>query len=136
MLGGIFVLVVGGFVLWLQAGLLYAIGTLAFGGYGLQSNLTAAADGVQTGEYSDAQAKFEAAGISTEQMNRSVGLPQLNVVGRLPGVAVAVANWRRAVSAAANVTSSTGELLSLYGDNLYIILRGSVTVKISKVIVF
>ena len=116
MLGGIFVLMVGGFVLWLQAGLLYAIGTLAFGGYGLQSNLTAAADGVQTGEYSDAQAKFEAAGISTEQMNRSVGLPQLNVVGRLPGVAVAVANWRLAVSAAANVTSSTGELLSLYGD--------------------
>ena len=31
MLGGLLVLVVGGFVLWLQAGLLYAIGSLALG---------------------------------------------------------------------------------------------------------
>jgi hypothetical protein len=115
-LGGILVLVVGGFVLWLQAGLLYAIGTLAFGGYGLQSHLSAAADGVQTGEYADAQAKYEAAQISSSQLDRSIGVAQLDVIGRLPGLSVAVDNWRLAVSAARNVTDSTGELLSLYGD--------------------
>ena len=54
-LGGILILVVGGFVLWLQLGLLYAIGSLAYGGYGLQSNLSGAAEGVQSGEYSEAQ---------------------------------------------------------------------------------
>jgi hypothetical protein len=115
-LGGFLVLVVGGFVLWLQAGLLYAIGTLAFGGYGLQSNLTAAADGVQTGEYTAAQAKYESARISTGQMDRSVGVSQLDVIGRVPGLGVAVDNWRLAVSAARDVTDSTGELLALYGD--------------------
>ena len=113
-LGGFLVLVVGGFVLWLQAGLLYAVGTLAYGGYGLQSNLAGAADGVQSGDYAAARYRYEAAGASTGQLDRSVGVGQVDLIGRIPGIAVAVENWRLAVSAARGITDGTGELLSLY----------------------
>jgi hypothetical protein len=64
-LGGILIAVVGGFVLWLQAGLLYAVASLAYGGYGLQAHLTAAADGVKSGEYDQARTEYERARSST-----------------------------------------------------------------------
>ena len=115
-LGGVLIVVVGGFVLWLQAGLLYSIGTLAFGGYGLQSHLTGAADGVQSGEYDAARAEYEAARASSEQLDRSVDTGQLALIGRLRGTDVAVENWRLAAAAAGEITESTGDLLSLYGD--------------------
>ena len=116
MLGGLLILVVGGFVLWLQLGLLYAIGSLAYGGYGLQSNLSGAAEGVQSGEYEAAQERYEAAVASTDQLQRSVGVGQVDLLGRIPGVGVAVENWRLAVAAAVDITDATGGLLSLYGD--------------------
>ena len=87
---------VGGFVLWLQAGLLYSVGSLAYGGYGLQSNLVGAADGLQSGDYDEARARYEAAQASTGQLDRSVGVGQVDLVGNLPGVSVAVENWRLA----------------------------------------
>jgi hypothetical protein len=115
-LGGILILVVGGFVLWLQAGLLYSVISLASGGYGLQSHLSAAAEGAQTGEYADAQDEYEAAQTSTTQLERSIDVPQIDLIAAIPGVDVAVANWKRVVSAAADITDATGGLLSLYGD--------------------
>lgn len=116
MLGGLLILVVGGFVLWLQLGLLYAIGSLAYGGYGLQSNLSGAAEGVQSGEYAQAQERYEAAVASTGQLQRSVGVGQVDLIERIPGVGTAVDNWRLAVAAAVDITDATGGLLSLYGD--------------------
>ena len=71
-LGGFLILVVGGFVLWLQAGLVYAIGSLAYGGYGLQNNLVGAADGVQSGDYETARERYEAAR-ACHRSARSVG---------------------------------------------------------------
>lgn len=115
-LGGFLILVVGGFVLWLQLGLLYAIGSLAYGGYGLQSNLSGAAEGVQSGEYEAAQERYEAAVASTGQLQRSVGVGQVALLERIPGVDTAVDNWRLAVAAAVDITDATGGLLSLYGD--------------------
>jgi hypothetical protein len=115
-LGGILIAVVGGFVLWLQAGLVYAVATLAYGGYGLQSHLSAAADGVQSGEYDQARAEYDKAVGSSLQLDRSVGLGQLDLMGRVPGVSVAVANWKLAADAAGEIAGGTGDLLSLYGD--------------------
>jgi Protein of unknown function (DUF4012) len=115
-LGGLLIVIVGGFVFWLQAGLLFAIGTLVYGGFGLQSHLSSAADGVQAGAYEDARGQFEAAQASTSQLDRSVSVPQLDLVGRLAGPDVAVENWHRVVAAAGDITDSTGELLALYAD--------------------
>ena len=116
MLGGILIAVVGGFVLWMQAGLIYSFASLAYGGYGLQSSLSAAAQGVKTGEYPAAQAAFEKAQGATVQLDRSVDTAQVDIVGKIPGVAVGVENWRLATSAAGEITNSTGGLLTLYGD--------------------
>lgn len=116
MLGGLFIAVVGGFVLWIQAGLVYAVSSLAYGGYGLQSHLSGAADGVKSGEYAQARAEYDRAQASTEQLDRSVGTAQVDVIGAIPGLSVAVANWRLAASAAGDIADSTGGLLSLYGD--------------------
>ena len=115
-LGGLAVLVVGGFVFWLQAGLLYSIASLAYGGWGLQSHLTSAADDVQTGDYERARADFEAAQASTEQLARSVGTGQVDLLASIPGLSVAAENWRRSAAAAGDITAATGDLLSLYGD--------------------
>ncbi len=115
-LGGLLILVVGGFVLWLQAGMVYSITSLAWGGYGLQSHLSAAADGVQAGTYEQAQAEFEAAEASTILLDQSVDTPQLALLSRIPGLDVAVSNWQLASSAAGDIAEGTGGLLSLYGD--------------------
>ncbi len=116
MLGGLLVAVVGGFVLWLQAGLIYSVASLGLGGLGLQAHLTSAADGVQAGDYETARAEYEEAVASTLQLDRSVGIGQIDLMGAVPGVSVAVDNWRLAAAAAGDVTAATGDLLSLYGD--------------------
>lgn len=116
MLGGLLVLVVGGFLFWLQAGLIYAVVSLGLGGFGLQSHLTAAADGAISGDYANAIGESDAAQGSVHQLLRSVGTAQVDVIGRLPGADSAVANWRLAVGAADDITSATAGLLSLYGD--------------------
>ncbi len=115
-LGGLLILVVGGFVFWLQAGLIYSFASLAYGGWGLQSHLIGAADKVQSGEYDSARAEYESARASTEQLARSVGVGQIDLLGGIPGVSVAIDNWRLTADAAADITSATGDLLSLYGD--------------------
>ena len=115
-LGGLLVVLLGGFVFWLQAGLLYATASLALGGYGLQSHLTGAAEGALSGAYDQALAESDAAHGSVHLLERSVGIGQIDLMGRLPGVGVAVDNWRHAAGAAADIADSTGGLLSLYGD--------------------
>ncbi|MHB1066041.1 MAG: DUF4012 domain-containing protein [Candidatus Nanopelagicales bacterium] len=115
-LGGLAVALVGGFVLWLQAGVLYSVGLLAWGGWGLQSHLSGAADNVLSGEYEIAGAEYAMAVASSGQLSRSVATAQVDLVGRLPGIDTAVGNWRLAASSAEDITSATGGLLALYGD--------------------
>lgn len=110
------VVLVGGFVLWLQVGLVYSLVSAALGGYGLQSHLTSAADGVQSGEYPQALEAYEAAVESSERLEQSVSTAQIDLLSSLPVADVAIANWRYASSAAGNITEATGGLLSLYAD--------------------
>jgi hypothetical protein len=115
-LGGILIAVVGGFVLWMQIGLIYSVASLAYGGYGLQSHLSGASNGVKSGAYPQARAEYDKAQSATAMLDRSVGTAQVDLVGLVPGFSVAVDNWRLATSAAGAITDSTGGLLSLYGD--------------------
>jgi hypothetical protein len=115
-LGGVLVAVVGGFILWLQAGLIYSVANLALGGYGLQSHLSGAASNVLGGDFETARSEYEAAATSAGLVARSSQSSQLDVVARLPRAATAVDNWRLVASAAEDITASTGGLLNLYGD--------------------
>ena len=108
--------VVGGFVLWLQAGLVYSLSLLGTGGLGLQDHLSKAADGLTAGDYAAGEAEYQLALESTQTLDSSVTLPQLEFIGQFEGFATAVSNWQRVVSAADEITAATGELLSLYGD--------------------
>lgn len=114
--GGALIVLVGGFVLWLQAGLLYSISSLAWGGWGLQSHLNSAAEGLVSGDYEAARAEQAAAVASTVQLNRSVDTAQVALLRSIGGLEVAVDNWQAAASAAADITAGTGDLLALYGD--------------------
>ena len=109
-------LVVGGFLAWLQFGVITSLVNAALGGYGLQSHLSAAADGVQAGEFEKATTEFEAAAESSDRLDASVGSPQLALLGQLPPLAVAIDNWEHAAAAAGNITDATGGLLTLYAD--------------------
>ena len=113
---GALVLIVGGFIFWLQAGLIASFATLAWGGWGLQSHLSSAADGLLAGEYSEGEFEFQQADDSTVWMLKSVDTSQVQLVGSVPGLATGVMNWRRSVDAAANISQATGQLIGLYGD--------------------
>ncbi|HEY7824113.1 MAG TPA: DUF4012 domain-containing protein [Acidimicrobiia bacterium] len=110
------VAVVGGFVFWLQAGLIYSFTLLGTGGLGLQDHLSKAADGLTAGNYTAGEAEYRLALESTETLDRSLETPQVDFIARFQGGVTAVTNWQRVVSAADEITAATGELLSLYGD--------------------
>jgi hypothetical protein len=107
---------VGGFVFWLQAGLAYSLSLLAGGGVGLQDHLSRAADGLTAGDYPGGEAEYELALESTKTIDRSITLPQIDLLSRLQGLNTAIDNWRAIVTAADEIAAATGELLSLYGD--------------------
>ncbi|HEY7821255.1 MAG TPA: hypothetical protein VIG24_00380, partial [Acidimicrobiia bacterium] len=109
-------LLLGGFVFWLQAGLVYSVTLLGSGGLGLQDHLSKAADGLTAGNYSAGEAEYRLALESTQTLDRSLETPQVDFIARFHGGITAVTNWQRVVSAADEITAATGELLSLYGD--------------------
>ena len=114
--GVLIAIVLGGFVLWLQAGLAYSLALLGSGGLGLQDHLSKAADGLTAGDYAAGEAEYQLALESTQTLDRSVTVPQLEFIGQFQGFGTAVSNWQKVVSAADEITAATGELLSLYGD--------------------
>ncbi len=109
-------LIVGGFLFWLQAGLVYSFTLLGTGGLGLQDHLSKAADGLTAGDYAAGEAEYQLALESTQTLDRSLDTPQVDFIAQFRGGVTAVANWQRVVSAADEITAATGELLSLYGD--------------------
>lgn len=115
-LGGFLVAGVGGFVLWMQAGLVWSTANLAAGAYGLQDNLSGAASGLTAGDYASAREFYDKAQQATVRLQKSVDIAPFELVGRVPGVAVAADNWRLAVDAAGALTMATGDLIALYGD--------------------
>ena len=113
---GALLVVVGGFLFWLQAGLMYSFASLAWGGYGLQSHLSNAAEGLTSGDYALGDSEFQQAKGSAELLERAVGIAQVDLMGTIPGIAAGVNNWRAFTDASSGITASTGELISLYGD--------------------
>jgi len=115
-LAGLVVAVVGGFLLWMQAGLTYSLFLLGSGGVGLQDHLSKAADGLTAGDYAAGEKEYELALESTTILERSTTGPQVDLIGRLDTFVTAVANWKAVVAASDEITQATGELLGLYGD--------------------
>jgi hypothetical protein len=107
---------VGAFLLWLQAGLLAGLTLAASGGVGLQSNLSAAADDLVSGDYAAGERSFQEASVAAERVLKSTDLAQVDLIERVPPLETAVQNWRRVAESVVGVAQGTGELLSLYGD--------------------
>ncbi len=115
-LAGLVIAVVGGFILWMQAGLTYSLFLLGSGGVGLQDHLSKAAESLTAGDYAAGEKEYELALESTTILERSTTGPQVDLIGRLDTFVTAVANWKAVVVASDEITQATGELLGLYGD--------------------
>ena len=108
--------VLGGFIFWLQVGLVASLGALGLSGLGLQSHLSGAANGLTAGDYAAGESEFQLANESTETLLKSVDTTQVRLVGGIPGLSAAVDNWRASVEAAYSISNATGQLIGLYGD--------------------
>jgi len=109
-------LALGGFIFWLQMGLLASVAALGWSGYGLQSHLSAAAAGLTGGDYAQGEQEFQLADQSTVLMLKSVDTGQVSLMGKIPGVSAAVDNWRASAEAASSISAATGQLIGLYGN--------------------
>jgi len=107
---------IGGFVFWLQMGLLAGLTLAASGGVGLQNNLSAAAEDLVAGDYAAGEASYQAASVAAERVLKSTDIAQVALIERIPPLETAVRNWKRVAESVVGVAQGTGELLSLYGD--------------------
>jgi hypothetical protein len=78
--------------------------------------LVNAADSLTSGDYERGQREFEQANRSTGTILKSVDTTQVSLVAWIPGIDIAVRNWRLSVAAAFNISKATGDLITLYGD--------------------
>ncbi|MSO27141.1 MAG: DUF4012 domain-containing protein [Candidatus Nanopelagicales bacterium] len=116
LLGLAVVVLVGGFVMWLQIGLVTSLVSLALGARSFQTSLAGAVDQLTAGDYESALANFDEVQVGADRVISSAGASQLDLVGRVPGFDAAVDNWRMLAIATDDITSSTEELLSIFGD--------------------
>ena len=116
LVGLIAAVVIGGLLFWLQAGLVYSLTLLGSGGLGLQDHLSKAADGLTAGDYAAGESEYRLARESTETLQRSLDVQQLQFISQFSGFSTAVFNIERVADAASSITAATGELLRLYGD--------------------
>jgi len=107
---------VGGFLFWLQVGVVAALAGFGLNGLSLQGHLSAAADSLVEGDYQKGEAEYFAAQDSADAVIRSSDVPQLAVIGVIPGLNPAVLNWQRSANATSLITQATGDLITLYGD--------------------
>jgi hypothetical protein len=107
---------VGGFLFWLQVGLVGALAGLGLNGVNLQGHLSAAANYLVDGDYQKGEAEYFAAQDSADAVVGSSNAAPLALIGAIPGVNAAVLNWQRSANATGAITQTTGDLISLYGD--------------------
>ncbi len=106
----------GGFLFWLQVGLVSALASFGVNGVSLQGHLSAAADYLVDGDYQAGEAEYFAAQDSADSVVGSSNGAQLALIGAVPGVNTAVLNWQRSANATGAITQATGDLIALYGD--------------------
>jgi hypothetical protein len=107
---------VGGFLFWLQVGLVAALAGLGLNGLSLQGHLSAAAGYLVDGDYQKGEAEYVSAQNSADAVIGTSNLSQLAVIGAIPGLNTAVLNWQRSANATGAITQTTGDLIALYGD--------------------
>lgn len=115
-LGLIVAVGVGVLVFWFQASLSAGLGQLAAGGFGLQDHLNKAAAGLTSGDYEAGSREQQLARNSVDRLEASTQGSAIALIARIPGLDSAVENWRQSVRAADQITTATGELITLYGD--------------------
>ena len=106
----------GGFLFWLQVGLVSALAGFGLNGISLQGHLSAAADSLVEGDYQAGEAEYFAAQDSANAVVASSNAAPLALIDAIPGVNTAVLNWQRSANATGAITQATGDLISLYGD--------------------
>lgn len=106
----------GGFLFWLQVGLVSALASFGLNGVSLQGHLSAAADYLVDGDYQNGEAEYFAAQDAADSVVGSSNAAPLTLIGAIPGVNTAVLNWQRSANATGAVTQTTGDLIALYGD--------------------
>jgi len=109
-------LVVGAFVVWLQVSTLTSLISLGTSFRSFQTSLTAAANQISDGEYEAAQADFAQVRSAADRVDASAHGRNMTVLSWIPGLGSAVANWERLAMASEHITTSTGDMLTLFGD--------------------
>ncbi len=109
-------IVLGAFVVWLQMSTFNSLFSLMTGARSLQTSLTGAASQITDGEYEAAQADFAEVQTAADRVTASAHGPNMTVLSWIPGLGAAVSNWERLATASENITVSTGDMLTLFGD--------------------
>ncbi|MDP2013208.1 MAG: DUF4012 domain-containing protein [Actinomycetota bacterium] len=109
-------IVVGAFVVWLQISSFTSLVSLGTGFRSFQTSLTSAANQISDGEYEAAQADFAQVQSAADRVDASAHGRNMVVLSWIPGLGSAVANWERLATASQQITTSTGDMLTLFGD--------------------
>ena len=107
---------IGAFVVWLQISTFTSLISLATGFRSFQTSLTGAANQISDGQYQAAQADFAQVQSAADRVDESAHGRNLTVLSWVPGLGSAVANWERLATASEHITTSTGDMLTLFGD--------------------
>ena len=116
LVGLAFAVAIGTAIFWIQASMTVSLVSMGVGARAFQTSLTSAVDQISAGDYEAAKADFDEVELAAGRINSSAFGPKFALLGAIPGVNVAIDNWRLLVSATENITTSTGELLDIYGD--------------------
>lgn len=103
-------------VLWLQVGMLASIASLALGSRDLQANLQSAAAQIGEGDFEGAQADVTAMVEAADRIQASTGGAHIAVIGALPGLGTATANWDRLAIASSDIAVAVDDLLGVFGE--------------------
>ncbi|MGI9136388.1 MAG: DUF4012 domain-containing protein [Candidatus Nanopelagicales bacterium] len=112
----VLVLLGGGFVLWLQLSLMTSLAALGFGARGFQTSMTSAVDQIKAGGFAEAQSDVQAADGAARAITFSSNGPHMALLAGVPGIGTAIENWQHLGQATDGITTSTTELVDLYGD--------------------
>ncbi len=108
--------IVGLFVIWLQVSIFTSLASLGVGARSYQTSLQGVASQVSAGEYEAAQSDLkEAQAAATNIVDSAHGF-NMTVLGLIPGINTAVNNWEHLTGAVENITASTDDMLTLFGD--------------------